>query len=81
MTIISLEDIRIHAFHGFYDEEQVVGNDYRIDVYLAVDADSAAKDDDLFATVNYELVYHICLSEMRKTKNSSKLWPNRWSTV
>ena len=68
MTIISLEDIRIHAFHGFYDEEQVVGNDYRIDIYLAVNVDGAAKDDDLFATVNYELVYHICLAEMRKTK-------------
>ena len=68
MTTIALEGIRIHAFHGFYEEERVLGNDYVLDIYLAADTTQAATEDDLFSTINYELVYHICTSEMKKPK-------------
>ena len=66
MTIISLEGIHIHAHHGYYDEEKVVGNDFVIDVDILADTSDATKEDDLFKTVNYEMVYHLCLAEMRK---------------
>ena len=67
MTTIALEGIHIHAYHGFYEEEQVIGNDYVLDIFIDANVDEAAKEDDLFATVNYEMVYHICLAEMKKT--------------
>ncbi len=68
MTTISLEGIRIHAFHGFYEEERILGNEYVLDVHISADTTKAAQGDDLFSTINYELVYHICTSEMKKPK-------------
>lgn len=66
MTTIALEGIHLHGYHGFYEEEQMVGNDFIIDVYIDANTETAAKEDDLFSTVNYEMVYHICLAEMKK---------------
>lgn len=68
MAIIALEGIQIHAYHGFYEEESLAGSDFLLDIYIATNVDGAASKDDLFATVNYEMVYHICLSEMKKPK-------------
>ncbi len=66
MTTIALEGIHINGYHGFYEEEQVIGNDFILDVYIDANTNKAAEEDDLFATVNYEMVYHICLAEMKK---------------
>ena len=66
MTTIALEGIHIHAYHGVYEEEQLIGNDYIIDIFIDANANAAADEDELGATVNYEMVYHICLAEMKK---------------
>ncbi len=70
MGMIALEGMKFYAFHGFYEEEQLIGNDYIVDVYLYVDFDYAANTDDLEGTVNYETIYRIAKLEM---KQSSKL--------
>lgn len=67
MAIIGLEGMYFRAGHGFYPEEELVGNDFIVDLFIEVNTDSAAFDDDLFQTVNYEMAHHICLSEMRET--------------
>lgn len=67
MTTIALEGIHVHAYHGFYEEEQIIGNDFVVNIYIDANTSKAAKEDDLFSTVNYEMVYHICLAEMKKT--------------
>lgn len=66
MALIALEGMHFYAFHGFYEEEQVTGNHYYVDVYINANIAGAAASDDLFSTVNYETVYLICQAEMRK---------------
>lgn len=53
------------AFHGFYDEEQKIGNKYGVDLRVYVDLSAAAASDSLPRTINYERLYNIVLTEMR----------------
>lgn len=66
MAVIGLEGMRFHGPHGFYPEEGILGNDFVVDVYIASNTRRAAISDDLGATVNYETVYLMVQSEMRK---------------
>ena len=66
MAMIALEGMHFYAYHGFYEEEQVIGNDYVVDVYIETVFTRAAVDDDLYQTINYETVYLICEAVMRK---------------
>lgn len=63
---IGLEDIRIHAPHGFFDEEHRMGNEFSIDVEVEAGITSAAHDDDLGGTVNYATIYYLIQAEMKK---------------
>ena len=73
MAIISLEGMRFRAHHGFYEEEQILGGDYIVDVVVSTNATKAAIDDDLEKTINYETIYLICEVEM---KRNAKLLEN-----
>jgi 7,8-dihydroneopterin aldolase/epimerase/oxygenase len=66
MELIALEGMHFHAYHGFYEEEQVMGNDYILDVYITSDNSLAILTGDLYQTINYETVYEICKIAMRK---------------
>lgn len=66
MELISLEGMRFHAYHGFYQEEQIMGNDYILDVYITANQGLAAATGDLYQGINYETVYEICKIAMRK---------------
>jgi 7,8-dihydroneopterin aldolase/epimerase/oxygenase len=66
MGLIALEGMRFHAYHGFYDEEQIIGNDYIVDVYITANTGMAAATDDLYQTINYETVYEVCKFVMRE---------------
>lgn len=71
MPKIALEGMRFHALHGFYAEEQIVGNEYMVDVYLETsiqkyDRYAEIPEDDLNTTISYETIYHICKLEMKK---------------
>ncbi|MEZ4987130.1 MAG: dihydroneopterin aldolase [Saprospiraceae bacterium] len=66
MAVIGLEGMKFHAPHGFYPEEAVLGNDFVVDVYIAANTRKASLSDDLAATINYETVYLMVQSEMRK---------------
>lgn len=69
MSQIALEGMRFYAYHGFYEEEQIIGNNYVIDVFIKTNFSAAAEEDDLYKTINYETVYLICQREMKiKTK-------------
>lgn len=66
MGQISLEGMKFYAYHGVYEEEQIIGNYYKVDVYIQTSFGKAASTDDVFDTINYETVYLICQAEMRK---------------
>lgn len=61
---IGLRGMRFHSFHGYYTEEQSVGNDYEIDVIAEAIIDQEGLEDALENTLNYEQIYHICRDEM-----------------
>lgn len=67
MSTIALEGMHFYAYHGFYEEERIIGGNYLLDIYINANTAFAAKTDDLFETVNYETVYFICQSEMKKS--------------
>lgn len=67
MAVVGLEGMKFHGPHGFYPEEEVLGNEFLIDIYISVNTSRAALMDDLGATVNYETVYLMVQSEMKKS--------------
>lgn len=64
MTTIALKGMRFHSFHGYYAEEQSVGNNYEIDVTIKTDLALADLNDELSRTINYEMIYKVCKVEM-----------------
>ena len=41
MALISIEGMRFRAFHGLYPEEQVLGSDFLLDVWIDTDISKA----------------------------------------
>lgn len=66
MSLIALEGMQFYAYHGVYEEEQIIGNNFVVDIYITTNYDKAVEDDDIFKTINYETVYLVCEAEMRK---------------
>ena len=62
---IALEGMEFFAFHGYYDEEQKIGNKYGVDLFIKTDLHAAAEADDLHKTINYEVLYKLVLEEMK----------------
>jgi len=50
---ITLTGVRVRAHHGVFDFERDEGQEFVIDVSVAVDLSAAASGDDLARTVNY----------------------------
>lgn len=66
---VNLENLRFYSYHGFYPEEQILGNEYSVDIKTSFDRHNLA-DDQLEHTVNYERLYSIADQAM---KNPRKL--------
>lgn len=64
MNKIGIEGMEFYAYHGYYQEEQVLGGKYTVDVYLEVNFSAAAEKDDLSQTINYETIYQIARQQM-----------------
>jgi dihydroneopterin aldolase len=50
---LALRGLAVHAHHGVFDFERRDGQEFVIDLVLAVDTSAAAKSDDLQDTVDY----------------------------
>lgn len=64
MGKVRLDNIRLFAFHGCLKEEGVIGSDYRVDLEISADLDSASKSDRLTDTVDYVVLHTIVREEM-----------------
>ncbi|KAA8478528.1 dihydroneopterin aldolase [Arcticibacter tournemirensis] len=64
---IGLEGVRFFAYHGFYPEEQILGNEFIVDIITEMDVLSDG-DDELANTVNYERLFEIAALQMKKTQ-------------
>ncbi len=69
MGLIKIEDIEFYAFHGHYEEEQIVGNRFLIDLSLETDLEPAALSDELEDAADYQIAYGIIKEEMGKKSN------------
>lgn len=67
MSKVALEGMQFFAFHGYYEEERLMGTYFIVDVYVDTNFMMAASTDDLGGTVNYETIYFICRVEMKRT--------------
>jgi len=63
---VALEGLEFHAFHGVYPHERESGNWFEVDIAVETDFSSAAFQDDLAGTVNYETLFRIVKEEMDK---------------
>ena len=64
MAIISIEGMEFYSYHGHYEEEQIIGNNFVLDLWFTVDTTKAQQQDVLENTVNYQSVYAIVKQEM-----------------
>ena len=62
--IISVNDIRLFAYHGCLPEEATIGGNYIVDLKIFTDYTNASMNDDLSETVDYCMVYEIVKREM-----------------
>lgn len=63
---VALKDVKCFALHGYYPEEQLIGNHFLID--LETEFTPLGFDDELSQTVNYEELNAIILEEMKSTQ-------------
>jgi dihydroneopterin aldolase len=66
MGRITLEGLEFFAFHGYYEEEQKIGNKYGVDISIEMPLEKASMNDRLADTINYEDLYNIIRAEMKK---------------
>lgn len=57
MGIIEIEGMKFYAYHGHFAAEQVVGNNFEVNIRLEADCEAAAQSDNLDDALNYQAVY------------------------
>lgn len=65
MGLVKLEGMEFFAYHGYYDEEQKIGNKYNVDLSIHLDLLRPAQSDKLGDTINYEELYKVIRDEMK----------------
>ncbi|MEO1382575.1 MAG: dihydroneopterin aldolase [Bacteroidota bacterium] len=78
LSVIALEGIEVHAYHGVYKNERTHGNPYVVDVYLQADIRAAAQSDDLEDTVDYFGVYKLVLQVMDQPVQLLEHLADKW---
>ncbi|MDA0263699.1 MAG: dihydroneopterin aldolase [Chloroflexi bacterium] len=61
---IVLEGMRFYGFHGVNPEERVLGQEYLVDLTVAMDLGRAGKSDRLEDTISYAHIYRAVKSVM-----------------
>ncbi len=64
MGLIEIEGMKFYAFHGHFESEQVVGNEFTVNLKIETDCDKAAISDNLKDALNYQTAYKIVKKEM-----------------
>jgi len=66
MSTISIEGMEFFAYHGCFDEEQLIGTKFLVDLYFEADTQEAELSDDLSKTINYQTVFLLVKEEMQQ---------------
>lgn len=63
-SYIFLKELRCYAYHGVAPQENLIGNEYVIDLKLKVDISQASQTDEVTDTVSYADVHELIKAEM-----------------
>ena len=66
MIKVALHEIKFFAYHGFYPEEQILGNSFLIDA--EVEFKNEGIEEDISKTVNYEKLYFMLAEEIKQPR-------------
>jgi dihydroneopterin aldolase len=69
MGLITVEGIRVFAYHGHLPEEAVLGGHFIINVWVEADTTEVEKTDDLKDTVDYVKIIDIAKEQMAIRSN------------
>ena len=69
MGLITVEGIRVFAYHGHLPEEAVLGGHFIINVWVEADTSEVEKTDDLNHTVDYVKIITIVKEQMAIRSN------------
>jgi dihydroneopterin aldolase len=61
---IRIIGIHSYGYHGVFEHEQKIGQDFYVDIHLHLDLLNAAKSDSLSDTVDYSSVCEIVIAEI-----------------
>lgn len=64
-----LEEMEFFAYHGCFDEEKVIGNQFIVNLEIETDTATSEKSDDLLETINYQEVYDVIGEVMNQSCN------------
>jgi len=69
MGLITVEGIRVFAYHGHLPEEAILGGHFTVNVWVTVDTTEVEKTDDLNHTVDYVRVIELVKEQMAIRSN------------
>lgn len=67
--LIELEEMEFYAYHGCFEEEQVVGNRFLVNVSLETECAKAAQSDDIQDALNYVAVYELVKEQIMQNSH------------
>lgn len=68
-SIISLNDVRLYAFHGVLEQERRVGGEYSVSLRVHYNIGQAMESDDVAHTLNYAELLEVVKREMEVPSN------------
>ena len=69
MGLITVEGIRVFAYHGHLPEEAILGGHFIVSVWVEADTSEVEKTDDLNHTVDYVRIIEIVKEQMAIRSN------------
>ena len=69
MGLISIEGIRVFAYHGHLPEEAILGGHFIVSVWVTTDSEEVENTDDLNHTVDYVKVIELVKEQMAIRSN------------
>ena len=64
MGLITVEGIRVFAYHGHLPEEAILGGHFIVNIWVTADTSEVEKTDDLNDTVDYVKILEIVKQQM-----------------
>ncbi len=63
MTTVALKGMKFYAYHGYYEFERKIGNNFTVDVTIKTELTAHPKEQ-IESTVNYEWIYQVVKKHM-----------------